>query len=107
MTNFDKEKFDRGMSFALNSKFWAAANGLSIWRSGAQVASRLEHGESAHQQHESYKQGAAIMRKEIGDDAVTWCHENPMKILVVFVGCETAIEAKFDGFRIRYRFCKA
>ncbi|WCZ66377.1 hypothetical protein [Yersinia phage MHG19] len=108
MTNFNQEQFARSMTAAVNSKFWAASQGLSVWKSASRVCAVLEAGGDVfYRSDDAYKQGAPIMREKIGKDNVDWLHANPGKILVIDIGKECGFEAKFDGFRIRYRFCKA
>lgn len=109
MRDFDKEQFARSMTAAVNSKFWAASQGLSTWRSASRVCAVLEAGGDVfYRTHEAYNQGAPIMREKIGKDNVDWLHANPGKILVVFVGKECGFEARLEGLnRIQYRFCKA
>lgn len=113
MTDFNQETFDAGMDAgmdaAVNSKFWAASQGLSKWCSASRTAAVLEACSDAYfRSYPAYKQGACIMRETIGKDNVDWLHANPGKILVIDIGKHCGFEARLEGLnRIQYRFCKA
>lgn len=109
MTNFNQETFDTCMDFALNSKFWAASNGLSKWCSASHTSAVLEACRDAYfRSSRAYKQGAPIMRETIGKDNVDWLYANPGKILVINIGKHCGFEARLKGLnRFQYRFCKA
>lgn len=109
MRNFDKEQFARSMLAAVNSKFWAASQGLSTWRSASHTCAILEAGGDVYYATDmAYNQGAPIMRETIGKDNVDWLHANPGKILVIDIGKECGLEARLEGLnRLQYRFCKA
>ena len=109
MTNFNQETFNAGMNAAINSKFWAASQGLSKWCSASRTAATLEACSDAYfRSSYAYKQGACIMRDLIPQDDMQWLRDNPGKILVLVIGTECGFEARLEGLnRIQYRFCKA